>query len=142
LSKKLPVLNSPWGRSHERISDCQRWIAKGDAVLIHGALEFTERFFKKVERDNMEFDPIGYDDGTARRWVRAESGAPCPGEMAVNGQLLGGRDRDIPGIRARKGKLIVISPSGIGVKQLLPVKRVGTGRFVSKRADTLMRRYR
>lgn len=129
MSKKIPVLNSPWGRDYERPSDCARWIQQGHAEMIGGALSFTEAFFKAVQRMNVEFDPVGGDDGIARRWVMTESGRPTPGEAALDGKLIG-----------ETGKLIVVSPGGLAIKQLKPVNEVGTGAFVSKRHDRLERR--
>lgn len=126
MSKKIPVLNSPWGREFERISDCQRWISQGHAQMVGDALSFTDAFFVKAQRESLEFDPIGFDDGVSRRWVNRESGGAIPGEAALDGQLVGSQNREI-----------VTSPGGIGVKQLLPIKHVGTGSFVTKNPDKL-----
>lgn len=128
MAKRIPVLNCPFGRTHERISDCLRFIKSGDAILQDGGLEYTEQFLEYVRRMRVESDPSGANDGIVRRWTNAASGKASPGLAAVNGQLLG------------DGKLIVVSPGGISAKQLLPVKKVGTGKFVSKRPDPLRRR--
>jgi hypothetical protein len=141
LAKKIPVLNSPWGRPFERPSDCARWIAQGHAILSGGTLSFTEKFFKVVQRQNLEFDPVGADDGIARRWARCTSGKSTPALQAIDGQLLGVvkiKDRD-GNVQTREGK-IVISAGRIATKQLLEVNHVGTGRLVSKRHDRLERR--
>lgn len=74
MSKKIPVLNSPWGREYERPSDCARWIEQGHAEMIGNAMQFSEHFIESIIRQAVEFDPTGYDDGTARRWVRRDSG--------------------------------------------------------------------
>lgn len=73
VSKKITVTNSPWGRTHERPSDCQRWIAQGHAFMTGGNLEFTKAFVSAVTRVYIEQDPDGYDDGVPRRWVGYES---------------------------------------------------------------------
>lgn len=74
LSKKLQILNSPWDRQYERISDCQRWLSQGHAVLKNGAVEFTAKFIESCTRQRLEIDPVGYDDGVSRRWVKRSSG--------------------------------------------------------------------
>lgn len=128
MSKKIPVLNSPWGREYERPSDCQRWIQHGHAFMNGTALEFTSKFIESIMRQAAEYDPTGFDDGTARRWTRTESGSPdLPAEAALNGKLIDGR-------------LIVTSPGGLPVLQLKPMKDVGTGRSVEHPRDELTRR--
>lgn len=128
VSKKIPVLNSPWGREYERPSDCQRWIQHGHATMNGNALEFTSRFIESVMRQSAEYDPTGFDDGTARRWSRSESGSTnlC-GEAALNGNLIDGR-------------LIVSSPGGLPVLQLKRVKDVGPAKGVEHARDDLTRR--
>jgi hypothetical protein len=58
----------------ERPSDCTRWIEQGHAELVDGALLFTDSFFESQRRQAIESDPIGFDDGIARRWVTRKSG--------------------------------------------------------------------
>ena len=147
LSKKIPVLNSPWGRDYERPSDCQRWIGQGHAKLTDAGLLFTGQFFTSVRRVMIESDPVRFDDGIVRRWVKATSGASTPSLAARDGVLicsLHGPDCSCRGTHSEKckcgGGLIVVSPGGIPVKQLLPVKHVGIDQHVSKRRDKLVRR--
>lgn len=73
MSKKISVLNSPWGREYERPSDCARWIAQGHAVMLDASLQFTSKFIDSVTRECLESDPTGYDDGTPRRWLKRGS---------------------------------------------------------------------
>lgn len=42
--------------------------------MIDNALQFSERFVESIIRQNAEFDPSGFDDGTMRRWVKRKSG--------------------------------------------------------------------
>lgn len=56
----------------ERPSDCGRWIACGLAVMIGDALSFTEKFFNAIKREQIEYDPTGFDDGVPRRWVTTD----------------------------------------------------------------------
>lgn len=134
LSKKIPVLNSPWGRDYERPSDFERWRQQGHADLIDGKIVFTESFFSSVQQQSREFDPTGFDDGTLRRWVnrsayrRDGKGVDEPAQVAINGSLI--------------DKEIVTSWSGHPCKQLRPIKQVGTGSFVTKNPDKLTRRHR
>jgi len=80
MSRKIPVLNSPWGRTYERVSDCQRWIEQNHAMLIDGALSFNQSFLEGITREALEFDPVGTDDRRGRRWIPANSG---PDRMKV-----------------------------------------------------------
>ena len=77
MSKKLEVINSPWERPWEKVSDCDRWIAQGHAFSMpDGKVCFTEQFRVHI-RHQMElalpFDP-SRDDGIGRRWKKVESG--------------------------------------------------------------------
>src|ERR1043166_3607669 len=73
LSKKIPVLNSPWGRFFERPSDCQRWINQGHAVITDDGLMFTARFCAYARQQAVESNPVEFDDGVLRRWCRVRT---------------------------------------------------------------------
>lgn len=128
-------MNSPWGRSYERISDCQRWISQGHAALIDGALLFTDSFFLNCQQQAREANPDGFDDGVLKRWVNRQAKQSSLSDVApavaIAGNLIGSQ-----------GKEITTSWGRHPVKQLLPVKIVGTGSFVTKNPDRLMRRHR
>lgn len=127
VAKKIRVLNSPFGRDYERVSDCNRWCELGDAYMVDGQMMFRRKFVEMIQRQSVEHDPTGADDGLSRRWANRESGFPGAGAAALHGNLINGR-------------LIVTSPSGIPAKQLLLIEEVGTGSFVTGNPDKLTRR--
>lgn len=40
--------------------------------MIGDALSFTEKFVDSIKRDQVEYDPTGFDDGIPRRWVTSD----------------------------------------------------------------------
>ncbi len=133
MSKQIFVENSPWGRKRERPSDCQRWIQQGNAFISNGKLVFTKHFCDALLRQQIETDPFGFDDGTLRRWCNSPSGK-------ADESLVIFSDDD-----ADKGEFVsvkALSAGGIGTKQLLPVRLVGTARGVTSNPDKLKRRQR
>lgn len=73
MAKKIPVMNSPWGREFERPYDCKIWCDQRVAYMQDGVLIFRQQFLESQKRRKIEFDPTGFDDGTARRWTTRES---------------------------------------------------------------------
>lgn len=129
MSRKIKVLNSPWGREIERPYDCKIWCDKGLAYMTADGLMFRANYLESIRRRQAEADPTGFDDGTARRWVNRPSGTmDLAGEVALDGQLL--------------DKCIAISPGGLDIKQLVEVKFVGTAKGVTNNPDKLTRRHR
>jgi hypothetical protein len=76
VSRKIEIINSPWGRERERVSDCARWVECGCATIEpDGRLRFTAEYVSEV-RAVRPFD-AGERDGVERRW-RVRPSAGCP----------------------------------------------------------------
>jgi hypothetical protein len=76
VSRKIEIINSPWGRGHERVSDCARWVECGYATIEpDGRLRFTTAYVSEV-RAIRPFD-VAEHDGIERRW-RVRPSAGCP----------------------------------------------------------------